>query len=332
MGFLSGLFGGDDQQESTTTTTPWAPQGDHLESIFGEAKKLYNDQSGVFTGDRVADFTPEQLQALQGIYGHATGMGQNTTDALYGAGMEQLGQWQGAADFANGQLSGPGYTAAQNSGPDMALVNQLYNSDLVNSQIGSAINRIYDNLYQNQITGINSSAAASGNMGSSRAGVAEAMARDGAAQMASDVSSNIVASAYNNAVNQAGSVASQNASLMGQNNQLNANNNQYYAGMLNQMGQQGANQLGQANANQLSNWQAMLGAGSVQQNQNQNEIGGEMDAANSDWELLNKYYSLIGGSNWGGTSTSVQPSSGSPLWNLAGQALGGWAMGGFKGF
>ncbi len=329
MGFLSGLFGGGDSS-STSTSSPWGPQAGHLEDIFNHASDLFNQGSGQWQGDRVADLTPEQQQAIAGMLGHTTGMGQGITDALYGAGMGALGQWQGAADHANAQLAGGGYTASQNAGPNMELVGQLYNSDLVNSQIQSATQGIYDNLYQNQITGINSSAAGSGNLGSSRAGVAEAMARNGAAQMAGDVSSNIISSAYNNAVNQAGSVSAQNAELGQQNNQLNANNNQFYTGILGQIGSQAGSLLGQANDTQMGNLSGLLGAGSFEQNHNQNEINGQIAGENADWDLLNKYYGIVGGGNWGGTSTSTSSgSSSSPLWNLAGQALGGWASSGF---
>ncbi len=307
---FGGLFGGDQEQE--VSNTPWGPQAEALQFAFDEARKLYSQGAvPVFTGDRVADLNGAQLDALGSMGNWAAGFGGDIFNTLNANASGQAGQWGGAADWANGTLNGNGVATPVNQGPDMGLVDSLYNSDLVNDQVDAATGRIYDNLYQNQITGINADAAASGNMGSSRAGVAEAMARNGAAQMAGDVSASIVGNAYNNAVNQAGNVAAQNASLGMQNNQLNANQGMVAAGMLNNMANSGMDNLAMANHVGTGNLTTSLQGGSLLQNQQQNEINADMqlfnEQANGGWDLLNRYYGVIGNGNWGGNQTMTTP-------------------------
>ena len=54
-----------------------------------------------------------------------------------------------------------------------------------------------------------------------------------------------------------------------------------------------------------------LQGGSLLQNQQQNEINADMqlfnEQANGGWDLLNRYYGVIGNGNWGGNQTMTTP-------------------------
>ena len=55
----------------------------------------------------------------------------------------------------------------------------------------------------------------------------------------------------------------------------------------------------------------VLQGGSLLQNQQQNEINADMqlfnEQANGGWDLLNRYYGVIGNGNWGGNQTMTTP-------------------------
>ena len=139
-----------------SVTRPGGPQAEALQFAFDEARKLYSQGAvPVFTDDRVADLNGAQLDALGSMGNWAAGFGGDIFNTLNANATGQAGQWGGAADWANGTLNGNGFATPVNQGPDMGLVGSLYNSDLVNDQVDAATGRIYDNLYQNQITGIN---------------------------------------------------------------------------------------------------------------------------------------------------------------------------------
>jgi hypothetical protein len=71
MGWLSDLFGGggDDSPQVVTQTTnssPWGPQQEYLQDIFGQAQDLYNaDGPSYYPDSTVVEFSPESQQALQ---------------------------------------------------------------------------------------------------------------------------------------------------------------------------------------------------------------------------------------------------------------------------
>lgn len=47
----------------TTTAVPWAPQGEALQKLFAGAAGLLNNPPDIFPGSRVAERTPQQIQA-----------------------------------------------------------------------------------------------------------------------------------------------------------------------------------------------------------------------------------------------------------------------------
>lgn len=111
--------------------------------------------------------------------------------------------------------------AAQNIGFTQQNLGNYINNDVLNSQIDAASRDVQRNLFENQLTGNASAAAASGNSGSSRRAVMDAIAARGAADRVADISANMRGQAYNQAVGVEANRASQNAGLQQQTNMAN---------------------------------------------------------------------------------------------------------------
>tara|TARA_E500000331_G_scaffold197339_1_gene189593 strand:- start:4701 stop:5954 length:1254 start_codon:yes stop_codon:yes gene_type:complete len=112
-------------------------------------------------------------------------------------------------------LAGMGKTmdAAQNQGLNLSSLNRAIDNDLLSGQIDSASRDVVRNLKEGQLQNIASGAASSGNTGSSRRAVMDAIAERGAADRIGDISSAIRGSAYQTALGKEYERAGQNAAL-----------------------------------------------------------------------------------------------------------------------
>ena len=186
----------------------------------------------------------------------------------YSGGAAQGGIAQGGgANFgmANGMgnsasTAGPAsMNAASNSGFDQGNLSNYINNDVLQGQIDASTRDITRNLNENQLTGSASNAAASGNSGSSRRAVMDAIATRGANDRSADIASNMRGNAYNQALGIEAGRASQNAGFQQGANQANANfmqnSNQFNAGQQNQLRSQGFTMGGNQLENNLSRQQ-----------------------------------------------------------------------------
>jgi hypothetical protein len=313
MGLLSGLFGGG--SKTTTTKSDYTPfQADWLKYGFDEAKNLYKDGApGYFPGDTVADLNQTQLAALNNLGSFAPG----SVDA-----MNNLGnQYANMGAVGTGVLSNlAGSSAPQTS---MMTWDQLQGyQPMVNNMVDAATFSAERNARENVLPGIN--AAGSGNLGSSRAGIAEGVVNRGLAENRQNVATGI----YNNLFNQGNATNLANANLTAQNNALMSGVGMNLVNTANQ----GVNMLGAADAATQNAYNTNLAAGSVLQNQNQNEINAQKAEydynANKDMQWLNNYMSMVGG-NYGGTTTGTQTTpTASPFQQMLGVGLqfGGAAL------
>lgn len=212
-----GLSGnkGSSSSSSNSSTESWLLE--MMKPIIGDAIGGAGDMPEY----GFAGLNQDQIDALQGIMG-----GQDWSGLQQGAGalgqmgwdqMTQGGQYlqdaMGQYKDIMGQMSGQGY---------QDMVQGLYNSDLVNQQLDVMNTQVQGQLDKN-IQGINQRASGSGNMGSSRAGVAEGVAIGDAANATAAGTAQIQNAAWGQAItganNQLGNLASAagNQLTLGQN-------------------------------------------------------------------------------------------------------------------
>lgn len=304
-------------QTSTSESKPWAPAIPHLENILNQADKLFNDQGGInkeFINKELADLTPEMKDTVMGMINNPqfTEIANQMKDIAAG-GKNQVGQ-------AGGVLGG--LTQQGISGKDINdLAAQLYDSDTVKSQT-EQLGKDVQNALGKEIQGLNQRAAATGGMGSSRAGVAEGVASGKAADAMAQGSAQIQNAARQQAYGQAlGTLqGNQNTAL----------------GAAGQLGSLGMGQLGFLNnaggmlQQDLNN--KLTGSGILQ---NQAQLGKDYDwfnktgQQNAGWDALSKYLGVAGGiGGMGGTTTSTMSGGGGNKWgNVLGGVMSGIGMG-----
>jgi hypothetical protein len=313
-----GLLGG-----STTTTTdtkPWQPQADALKSIFNNAGSLYQSKAGTpwYTGDLYAGMDPATAQAIQNTLGYVGGQGTQNSSALTGGGKSLLESGTtgltGAADKLS-QMAGTDPTKA-----NIDAASQYANNPFLQGQIDAASRDVTRNLYENDLPTIDRAATGTGNINSSRAGIAAGVAMRGAQDQIGDIASTMRGNAYNNGLSLAENARTANMSGMGAAGSL-------YGSAFGQ----GADAIAGGNSMALGNQDAIK-AGQL----NQQDRQGQLDANFQKWQgndqrgmdLLKQYYGIVGSNNWGGSSTSTQKSSGSILGSVlgVGSVLGGMGM------
>ena len=245
-------------KNQTTTALPPAFQVPFLEQLFKRAGESFS------TGElgRVAGFTPEQIQS-----------------------QEQRRQFaaSGAGDISQAVTS--------------SFTNLLENAlnPQANPQfdafLQSAIRPIEESLMERILPSIRSGAVQTGNVGSSRQGVAEGQAIRGFSREAGDITSRIVSDAYNRGVQ----AILQGTALA-----------------------PAAAEAGMLPANILSS------IGGERQGQRQAEL-------DAPFANLSRFQSLVGGRITGGTTTAPAPARPSGLARAAGGALTGSTVGASAG-
>ena len=297
---MGGLFKSKSQTStSKQENNPWAPAQDDLKNILGEISNWYDSAKNTGyiseTGD-LSGIYGDYINALKGQSGLVQGGVNDLLNQASGANQGALSGWQNAA---NGGL---GYTSQD----IVSGANGLVNNELLQGQIDATNRGIQRNLTENVFTGIDRNAVGSGNAGSSRAGIAQAVAAREASQVMADNEANIRSNAYNNALNQSQSV-------------LNNNNSNIMSGLqgLGGIGNQLFNQAGQyANTqnSSLSNLGQVAGLEAMLQQQNQADQIGQRDFIAN---LIGQYYlptaGTIGG--MGGTSTGTKKTPGTSGFN-----------------
>ena len=192
----------------------------------------------------------------------------------------QFMQGTGKTQFEQSQNALQGYQSTLNKIGNMgqsdyqSLMKNEYNSDLVNSQINEAKQDITDQ-YNEQVQGLNQQATATGNMGSSRAGVAQGVIAGKAQRALGSASVQYRTAEENAAFNrvQAHLGNTLNAAQAGAGiaqSQASQGLNMYNTGM---------NYYNQYNKAQQQNAQNMYAVGQYQQQQQQNQYNNDRQNA-----------------------------------------------------
>lgn len=280
--------------ESKTENNPWAPAQDQLKDILSEAQKEYEKTGGLdgnWIDKNYPDLTDDMKSALQNMAnsGNLSNVA-NQINQITSSGAQNVGS---ASNALQGMASG-GITGQQVND----LASQFYDSDTVKSQtaqLGKDINQAYEG----QVNALNQQATASGNMGSSRAGVAQGVmsgkANEALARGTADIQNTARTNAYNQAI----------GTLQG-NQQTNLN-------AANSLGQLGMNQ-GSLAQGTSGIYQQMLenqfGAANIGQTQEQNkalnDYFNQYGQSQAGWQNLGNYLNMVGSiGGMGGTSNST---------------------------
>jgi len=263
---MGGLF----KKKSSTTKTSETTQNQNWLAQNKEYSALVNQ--GISQGSKMdipgyqyADYNQGFYQAAQNLQqGTDLGYLQQGAGYMQGLGQQQLTSGLALQNQAQGQLS---KFANMTQADYQKGFQSEYNSDLVKEQI-SGLTSDVNEWYQGASHGLDQQATASGNMGSSRAGVAQGVLGGQAAKAISSGSlqyrtaeESAAQNRYMSYLNMQQQGAGQLASLAGQQISNGAN---FYG--------QGMGYQSQYNAGWLQNQQNSINVGSMLQQQQQNQL------------------------------------------------------------
>jgi hypothetical protein len=274
MSFLDDLMGGGGESKSQTTLDP--KQQEYLQDLWGRAQ-------GQLGQSTVAPQTQQFQDYLQSVGGFSRQAQDMQQQAMGQAG--QYGQIGGQAqDYLSNVFGQGGFQAPMQQGVDMGAVSSMVNNPLLDQQIQASTRDIGRNLWEQEMPGIASQAVGSGNVGSTRRGVAEGIAQRGAEDRASDVAAQMRGQAYEQALGIGAQQAGANQQSQLSSNQLNQ---QLASGTFGQAGQLGQGSLGQG-------FQFGMGALTPQQQAAQMSQGYAQQQTMDPWTQLQLYQGALG--------------------------------------
>jgi hypothetical protein len=266
--------------ERTTTDNPWEAQSPYLQDTFYEAQRAYNNAYGMGQQERGAyqqgmDVTGQQLDRTLGNQGAMEGAWQGLRDMQQQAAAKYNGVVDQVLGTTMGNIQSQAAEFAGNNPYLQSAIDQSWGNaqKLLGQQVGGA-------------GGINHQAASSGNMSSSRAGVAEGLATSEMADRAQQNELALRKGAYDQGIGQANQMLGNQMSMA----QMLKTNPAEAAALL--QGQQGADLAYQDVINQALGQQLGFSQG---------EQGGMIDQQ-QQWQNLGNYYGIVGANNWGGTT------------------------------
>lgn len=299
------MGGGSQTTQSSQTKDPWAPQQPYLLDAFSQAQNAYNktNAQGPYSGNYVAPTNDNQYSAYNNAYDFANGQGSSTVSGLLntGSGLTNTG-FAGA----NGALTGlQNFTGTDQTANNVANAGQYANNPYISGMVDSAMVDARRNAAEGTLPNLYRGAAASGNLNSDRAALAQGVVERGLGEQAGNLSATLRGSAYNTGISAALQGNAQNLQGLSQMGALGSNLGSTGLGA----GLQGINAQGALNT------MAQGGANGVQgldQSAINNALAQYQGAQNFPWQNLQKYYGIVGGQNWGGNSTGTQTTENNP--------------------
>lgn len=297
VGVVGGALVGGQPSQSVASSDPWVPQQQYLTHGFGQAQDALTkgqNAGDYYTGQRVADLNPWQTQGYSTVGSFAQNQGMGAADSLMKAGQGTINY---GAQFGDNAASL--YRKLNGADPTQQIIGNagLYaDNPYLDSQIDAASRDVVRNLTEQQLPGLDLAAAGSGNMNSSRTGVAEGIMARGAQDRIGDIAAQMRGNAYLNGLGM-----SQNQYNTGISQQMLANGQLLSAGDFGRIATDAGLNAGYGAGD------AMARAGAGFQTQQQNVLNAQQqafkDQQTAPLDLVGKYMSIING-NYGGTNTS----------------------------
>lgn len=279
-------------------TDPWAPQQTYLLDAFNQAKSAYNSSMSRdgYSGDFVAGYRPEDLKALDQIANWSNTTGQNAVNTQMGTGSDLFttgaqGMKDVSGDLKDFQTKDWTQTHIDNAG-------RYADNPFMQAMIDAATSDAKRTFSEQTMRGIDQNAAATGNINSTRAGVAAGIAQRGLSDFVGNTSATMRGNAWDKGLEM--SQADQSSilsALLGRGDLATAMTGAGQTAMDSAF----ANEAGLLGLNtsvaemQRANAQSGL----------DNEIAKSEYANNRQWDALNNYYGIVGDKLWGSTSTGV---------------------------
>ena len=323
-----GLFSGSSTTKTTekTDTGPSAFQSPYLTDAFNAAQSNYNASKSnpYYQGATYAGMSQEAKDALSKLKGYAAGTGLDTASTLSSLGTQMAGYGSKAAAATDQFAAMAGQDPTQ---ANIAAATAYANNPSIQGMIDANSRDVTRNLSEDILPGIDRAASATGNINSSRAGVASGIAQRGAADRIGDISASIRGNAYDKGLSMAQSDRATNLSALGQ-----------AASSYGNLASFGVDALGKSNDAAYGAFNVINGANTAEQADRQGQLTANFtkwqgeDTRQSD--LLDRYAKIVAGNQWGqsGTSegTSKSKQTGSILNQIMGAAASGASM--FKSF
>ncbi len=267
-------------------------QAPFLNDIYGQASNLFHNYG--MPDRQVADINPMLAAGIGQQFGFGQGAGQDIFTAQLMSALGNMGGFGTAAGTAGRMAGGNVFGAPMTDGLNMATLGAAVNNPFLDGQIDAASRDVVRNLNENQLTGNAAMAAGTGNSGSSRRAVMDAIAQRGAADRVADISSTMRGGAFSQGLGLANQTALANQNAMMGTNAINANLMGQGADLGFQLGQAGQQGLGQAFNTGVQNTALSRDAGDFMRQYQQQLLdtmyGNQMNPFNS----LQMYRSMIG--------------------------------------
>lgn len=263
-------------------SNPWEPQQDYLKKGFETGSSALdnalgqNGQIGNFT----AGMNDMQTTAANGLYNTGTGTAQNIGGQMVQAGGDLAGA---LGQYAQNAQQMFGTSTADRTGMIRDQGMQMADNPFIQGQI-DAVARDANQMLSLQSADVNSTASGTGNINSTRAGVLDSLNQNAAADRVASVSSQIRGNAFDQGMGLANDVDGRVAMERMQANQA-----------LGDVGRTGYDLMARGWDTQRSGYNDALGAGSVFQQQEQNEINGQRERSRSEMDLIQQYMGIVGG-------------------------------------
>ena len=264
---------------STQSGVPWEPLQAPTLGGVDYAQNLLN--RGTYQGPYTAAINPFQTTGINQGYQNA-GLASGVGSAYGNAGQLLQGGLGQAYQYNQSALGGSQNPWLTNPALYFGLANQTANNPYLDGQITAALRDPYRQLTEQTLPGIGQQFNMAGQSAGSRRGIAEGVAQRGYADRAADISSQMRGAAYGQGLGYANQAAGND--YMAQ---------QQAASNLGNFGNQGLGYLGQQygygqqGATDQAKW------GTQQQELENQQIQGQMNAFNAPWNNLQSYGSFL---------------------------------------
>lgn len=270
----------------------YGAQEPYLQNLYANAGNLYNNYG--MPDRQVADINPVLAQGLAQQYGFSQGTGNDIFRQQLMQSLANTGGFNTAGSTAAMMAGGNVYGTPMNRGIDMQTAAQASYNPFLEGQIDAASRDVVRNLGENQLTGNAAMAAGTGNSGSSRRAVMDAIAMRGAGDRVADISSNLRGQAYNTGLGIAAQQGLANQSAQLGTNTLNANLMGQGANLAFGIGQAGQVGMNQAYNTGVNNAQLAQDVGGQLRQYQQQLLDTQYSNQMNPYNSLQMYKSLIG--------------------------------------
>lgn len=316
-----GLFTGSSTTKTNEKfdTGPSSFQAPYLNDAFGSAKDIYASSKGTpyYQGATYAGMSAEAKDALSKLKAYASGQGLSTATTLGNLGSQMAGYGAKAGSTLDQFATMAGQDPTQ---ANIAAATAYANNPAIQGMIDANARDVTRNLSENVLPGIDRAASATGNINSSRAGVASGIAQRGAADRIGDISAQIRGDAYDRGLSLAQGDRSMNLSALGQ-----------AANSYGNLASFGVDALGKSNAAAYGAYDAIKGVDQADQADRQGQLTADFTKWQGEdtrpWDLLGRYAQTVAGNQWGQSGTSSGETKSTQAQSILSQLVGAAAAG-----